>query len=431
MQTPAQCYRFLASLAAAAVLVLSAAPQPVRADALDDLEAQIQRYQVQLAQISADTISVDNQIADTADRISRLQRVLQELNGQLLNTNASLARNEAALRDLQRREALLADELARTEARLANRERAFESQVRVLDKAEDRNPLTVLITSQSFGQMIRRMTELRQVSEGTHLLAVQLRADRDSLAMQRVALVEARREQARTVAMIQEQKQALEQEYGLQASATAQLERLRAQLGVRERQLVEQASGISAQIATNEAQIESLLAFSRGQGGDMVPPEYLANSWGDYYNQRDARWGNQHLGRSPYRVWEIGCLLTSVAMVHSHFGNRSVTPGVIAAGAANFTPDGLLYNSALDVPGHSPTINSNPSREWINGYLQAGGTVIVGMNIGTGGTHFVVLVAQNGPYDYWINDPWVANAMHVSFAGSPVTGPIYAAIGYR
>jgi hypothetical protein len=107
-----------------------------------------------------------------------------------------------------------------------------------------------------------------------------------------------------------------------------------------------------------------------------------------------------------------------------------VTPGVIAANPANFTSGGLLYNFALNVPGHPATINGNPSRAWINQVLAAGGTVIVGMNIRTGGTHFVVLVAQNGPYDYWINDPWVANAMHVSYLGSPVTGPIYDAIGY-
>jgi hypothetical protein len=119
-----------------------------------------------------------------------------------------------------------------------------------------------------------------------------------------------------------------------------------------------------------------------------------------------------------------------VAMVNSHFGYPNVTPGVIAANPANFTAGGLLYNFVLNVPGHPATINGNPSRAWINQVLAAGGTVIVGMYIRTGGTHFVVLVAQNGPYDYWINDPWVENAMHVSYLGSQVTGPIYDAIGY-
>ena len=117
-------------------------------------------------------------------------------------------------------------------------------------------------------------------------------------------------------------------------------------------------------------------------------------------------------------------------MVNSHFGRGNVTPGVIASNPANFTSGGLLYNSALNVPGHPAMINNSPTRGWINGVLAQGGTVIVGMYISSGGTHFVVLVAQNGAYDWWINDPWEENAMHVSYLSSPVTGPIYTAIGY-
>ena len=107
-----------------------------------------------------------------------------------------------------------------------------------------------------------------------------------------------------------------------------------------------------------------------------------------------------------------------------------MTPGVIAANPANFTSGGLLYNFALNVPGHPALINNQPSKAWIDGVLAQGGTVIIGMFISTGGTHFVVVVGQNGPNDYWINDPWEQDAMHVSYRGSPVTGPIYDAIGY-
>ena len=52
------------------------------------------------------------------------------------------------------------------------------------------------------------------------------------------------------------------------------------------------------------------------------------------------------------------------------------------------------------------------------------------MNI-SGGTHFVTLTGTRGATDYWMNDPWNARAMGVSFNGSNVTGPIFEAIGYR
>jgi len=372
------------ALAVTAGLLLALLPAGAHADALSDLEAQIQRYQNQLAQINSQTISVKNQIADTQGRIDRLQVILGALNAQLLENNARLSDNQARLDALVVREDALTDQLDQTQTRLDERQAAFASQVRVLDKVEARTAFGLLLTSHSFGQFVQRLTDIKQAADGTHQTAVSLQSDRDLLAAQRAELDRERTEQVGIVAKIEDQRQALEQEY----------------------------------------------AFSHGQGGSVVAPEFLANSWGNYYNQRDARWGNVYLGRTQYEVWEIGCLLTSVAMVNSHFGYTNITPGVIAANPANFTSGGLLYNFALNVPGHSALINNNPSRAWINQVLAAGGTVIVGMYIRTGGTHFVVLVAQNGPYDYWINDPWVENAMHVSYVGSPVTGPIYDAIGY-
>jgi hypothetical protein len=313
---------------------------------------------------------------------------------------------------------------------MAERQASFASQVRVLDKVEFATPLSLLLTSHSFTQFMQRMTGIRQVADGTNQMAVQLRSDRDILATQQAELDRERAEQAKIVAGIEEERQTLEQEYAIQNSATLQLQALQSLLGQQEAQLVAQAGSVTGEIQTAEAEVAALLAFSQGQGGNIVPPEYLSNSWGNYYNQRDARWGNVYLGNTPYEVWEIGCLLSSVAMVNSHFGYPNVTPGVIASNPMNFTSGGLLYNSVLNVPGHPATINGNPSRAWINSILAAGGTVIVGMYISRGGTHFVVLVGQNGPNDYWINDPWEENAMHVSYLASPVTGPIYDAIGY-
>ena len=419
------------ALALTAGLLLGLLPTGAQADALSDLEAQIQRYEQQLAQINSQAISVQSQVADIQARIDRYQAVLAALNAQLLENNARLSENQARLEALTAREADLADKLQQTQSQLDERQMAFASQVRVLDKVEARNSLGLLLTSHSFGQFLQRVTDIRQASDGTYQTALAVKADRDLLAVQHAELDRERTEQAAIVARVEEQRQTLEREYAIQNSLTVQLYGLRDSLGQKQYTLVNDAKTVSGNIASAEAQLQSLLSFSHGQGGNIVAPEYLANSWGNYYNQRDARWGNVYLGRTQYEVWEIGCLLTDVAMVNSHFGYPNVTPGVIAANPANFTGGGLLYNFVLNVPGHPAMINNNPSRAWINQVLAGGGTVIVGMYIRTGGTHFVVLVAQNGPSDYWINDPWVENSMHVSYLSSPVTGSIYDAIGYN
>ena len=130
-----------------------------------------------------------------------------------------------------------------------------------------------------------------------------------------------------------------------------------------------------------------------------------------------------------FPVWKIGCLVSDLAMVYSHFGFRSVTPAAIAAHGGWFDGSGSIFNSALNVPGHRTVIVFDPSPAWIRSHVAAGHPVIVGMNLPSGGTHFVTLTGVNGAADYWVNDPWEQNAMHVPFSGDWFTrGPIYEAI---
>ena len=161
----------------------------------------------------------------------------------------------------------------------------------------------------------------------------------------------------------------------------------------------------------------------------ILDAQPLSDDWGSYYNQRDSRWASADVGAGTYPVWQIGCLLSDLAMVYSHFGLRSVTPGTIAAHTEWFNGNGAIFNSALRVPGHTTSIVDNPDPAWIRAQVAAGHPVVVGMNLPSGTTHFVTLTGLDGASDYWTNDPWEQNAMHVTFSGDWFTrGPIYEAI---
>jgi hypothetical protein len=163
----------------------------------------------------------------------------------------------------------------------------------------------------------------------------------------------------------------------------------------------------------------------------ILAPEPVTDTWGTYFNQRDARWAATTVGPSPFPVWKIGCLLSDLAMVYSHFGYRDVTPATIAAQAGLFQMNGAILNGAFNVPGHPATINRKPTMAWIAAKLAAGHPVIVGMNLEGGGTHFVTMTGLNGTDDYWVNDPWEQNAVHVPFSGDwPDRGQVYEAIAF-
>ncbi len=173
-----------------------------------------------------------------------------------------------------------------------------------------------------------------------------------------------------------------------------------------------------------------------GSGGGsterlILDPEPINDGWGIYYNQRDARWAGQNVGPASYQVWKIGCLVSDLAMVYTHFGYGWVTPATIAAHSGWFNEGGAMFNSALNIPGHTTIINRNPDTSWISSHLAGGHPVIIGMNLPGGGTHFVTLTGLNGASDYWVDDPWEQNAMHVAFSGDwSDRGQIYEAIAF-
>jgi peptidoglycan hydrolase CwlO-like protein len=412
-------------------LIATTAPVPVaRADVIDDLEAQIATNQAHLDQVNADSAAVSAKIADLQVQIGRLQSLIAIIDGELLATNARLSAEHARLDQLVAEEARTQSELETLQSQLAVRELQFASQLRLLDKVEKTDPYRMLLASGNFVDFMNRLSAIHEISSNTQQLATQVRHDRDQVQAKRDQLDAERTAQQALVETIQKQKAYLDQQYAIEAAARDRLYALKARLGQQQNDLSVQAAALQSEIADEQAQIQSILAFARGQGGDIVAPEYLSDGWGMYYNQRDARWGDDYVGASPYLVWEIGCLLSSTAMVYTHFGFTGVSPGTIARNPNNFTPDGMMYNSVLDIPGHPPNIQSYPSRAFIQSYLARGGVVIAGMFISTGGTHFVVLRGLAGANDYWINDPWEPYAMHVSYNSSPVTGPIYTAIAY-
>ncbi len=434
VQGPARLLPAIRRLAIAALACATLLPMaPVHADTVSDLQAQINADEAQLAAIASRMAGIESMKASAQYKIAALQVVIDRLTVALTGLNAKVSQEQTAVNDLKAREVSLQAQIKVTQADLVRRQAALALDLRTVDKQSQLDPLLYVFGARSFTDLLRRTMSLSELGSWNRRLADQLKADRDRLEADRVQLAAARAQEEQVLATIQEQQKTVQQEYDAETEAANQIAALQAQLGAEQQGLSFQAQQLSAQVTADQAQIDQLLWFSRhhGSGGSIVSPEYLSDAWGSYYNQRDARWGNDYMGNSPYQVWEIGCLLSSVAMTYSHFGFVGVTPAVLAANPGNFTSGGEMLNSALNIPGHPADQNWGPTRDWINAYLDSGGTVIVGMNIYTGGTHFVVITGRDGPYDYWINDPWDQWAMHIPFSRSPNTGSIYEAIGYR
>ncbi|GAB4219379.1 MAG: hypothetical protein Fur009_5290 [Candidatus Microgenomates bacterium] len=169
-------------------------------------------------------------------------------------------------------------------------------------------------------------------------------------------------------------------------------------------------------LAQARAQLASLSNFVRSQGGaGILTGQTSCDSWGCYYNQRDSQWGNYVVNdsydcndgiSSACTIAKIGCLITSVAMISTHYG-ANITPLDIAINSNNF-----WLNTAFLNKGTIYAKNTTITRTTIAGYLTSdmviNRPVIVGISHGTFGTHFLVIKKyENGKYI--MNDPYIEN----------------------
>ena len=173
-----------------------------------------------------------------------------------------------------------------------------------------------------------------------------------------------------------------------------------------------------AQIAAYQAQLSALQNFARsriGPGGQSISHQDLSDGWGKYYNQRDANWGNNFIGLSNMQIWEVGCLMTSYAMVVTHYGG-SVTPADVAANVGNFAGGSAYFNlPGPSANGHSAGDISMPSLDDLRNKLKSGNSIIAGLSYDGGpiADHWVVLRSANDDGTFLINDPLYQGAMNV------------------
>jgi len=152
-----------------------------------------------------------------------------------------------------------------------------------------------------------------------------------------------------------------------------------------------------------KAQLSAFRRFVIGQGGaSILSNQTKCDSWGCYYNQRDALWGNIGMGGSSYSMAEYGCLVTSVSMLASHYG-KNIKPGDIAVVPEAFVPGtGYLYHS-FTVNGVNVKLSS-ANKSILDNELSAGRPVIAGLYGGP--DHFIVILRKEGD-KYIMHDPFM------------------------
>lgn len=167
-------------------------------------------------------------------------------------------------------------------------------------------------------------------------------------------------------------------------------------------------------LSAAQSQLAAFSRFVSNQGGaGIVSGQTKCDDWGCYYNQRESEWGNMGIGLSSSSMREYGCLVTSMAMIATHYG-KSLNPGQIASSSDPFWgTTAYMLQSAWSVNGVTMNrVRLGSSLANIDSELEAGRPVVVG--IYGGPDHFLVIKKKEGD-DYIMNDPFLEGGANIKF----------------
>jgi len=358
------------------------------------LNQQIATYQAELQQVGANKKTlqaainsldlqknkVQTQISLTQTQIKSTQIQIQQLGGEIVNTQQTIAADQTAL----------------------------GAYLQSLQK-EENQPLIVQMLSS--GGLVQTWNDLNQTLEIQNCI----QNDMQTLKAEKATLTSSQTASQQKQSTLTAQQQSL----ATQQQSLISTEQSKAQLLT---ETNSQEATYEKLLAQATAELNSFSAFAANAGGTKIlGNQTICDSWGCYYNQRDALWGNLPLDGTKYTMAADGCLVSAMAMVLTHYGYKDVTPETINGNPNDFAAYSPAYLlTSINVDGVTATRKTTT----IDATIAAGNPVIVGINA-YGGTHFVVLVSGSKG-NYIMKDPYVTNGNNISFSANYSLRSIFA-----
>lgn len=316
-----------------------------------------------------------------------------------LNNKIHLAQNQIFLTQIQ------IDQLEKDIATLGVRIDGLEVSLKRLTevlltriqddyKQKPHDTMLLLLTSNGFGDFVSRYKYIRLSQEYTQKLLKEAET-------QKILYGEEKQNKEKKQAEVEALKKKLQTQ---QAQLTDQQKQKQSLLQLTQND----EKKYQALKDQADAQIRAFSGFVQSHGGSgLLSGQTSCDGWGCYYNQRDSQWGSHGIGLSGEPMSAYGCLVTSMAMISTHYG-KNLTPGDIAGSSAPF------FGSTAYMIAGGWTVNGvsmnrtriGYSSGSVDGELDAGHPVVVGLFSSSNPSHFIVIKGKDSG-GYIMNDPYL------------------------
>lgn len=387
---------------------------------VEDLQEKIREY--------------ENKIEDLGEQKNSLQKEIEYANSQIeltrlkiQNTINQITLKEKKIRELGEEINNLANRIERIADSIAYQKEVLEQRQRSYYKVEQSTTegfdfLLFLLNPVELERKVQKTTYSEIMQERDKKLLEEMNRTKTAFANQK-GIFEDKKEEEETLKAETEQERASLEGY------KKQLDDQKAQ----KKQLLADTQNSEAkyQELLEEARekLESYKAFVQNAGGGVIGPNGLGGGEkGWYYSQRDSRWAGNAIGNSSYTIFESGCLVTSVAMIHRYYGYNT-DPADIAGRDSYF----IFGNMRIPWPGPGgrrySLLGWGYPKSAIDSELEDENPVIVGVHANNAaGTHFIVLAEKdNGSYVMY--DPYYGPDL--KFSDYYSTSAIFEAVAFK
>lgn len=343
-------------------------------DKIKEYEQKISELQGQQKTLKATINYFNNKINLTNAKIGAIQQELKILNENIKTLSIKIE--------------ILNESIVDASGRLASRIEATYKRGRI-------KPFYLFFSSHGFSDFLSRLKYLQMVQLYDRRLLFRMQELKMNFDSQKKLKEEKQAEEKKLQKQLLNQKFVLAQQKGAKQSLLATTKNNESKY----QQL------LSAAIA----EVQSLENFALSHGGDICLSSPQAQPDGWYWNQRDSRWCKQTIGSSSENVGTVGCLISSVAMIWTKYG-QTKTPAQIASDSNYFFSNTAYMLKPPPVPNYTSQSGYDP--DFIDNKLASGQPVIVHLNLGGDG-HFIVL-KSGSKGNYVMNDPWQGPDLNLS-----------------
>lgn len=369
---------------------------PVGADSASDaINAKIAEYQQKLADLGNQKKSLSSQI--------------QQMDTQIALTELTIQQSEQKITETQNEIDKLGSRIDNLDTSLSTLSKLLLQRIVIGYKTPHVSVFELLLNSESMADLTNQIKYQQTAQNSNQKLLVQVQEAKSNYEEQKALREQKKVELDLLVKSLNNQKASL-------VTQQAQKEQLLTETNNDE-------ATYQSLLSQAEAQLKSFGQFVANRGGSSIlSNQTVCDDWGCYYNQRDAQWGNASLNGTGYTIASDGCLVTSMAMVYTHFGHRGVTPLTINSNPFNFASYYPAYLNRTIVADGTTSTRIGAA---IDSELSSGRPVVVGISYDGGPLpdHFLVLISgSNG--NYKMNDPYTANGHDIPFTDHYSVGSI-------